>query len=924
MNTVRASAHSVVASLDTLLSIFEVAVIEGAQCAALLPVLSELRDAGAGILGVKDLLQAWKVLVQRRAATAAFLPPEDVIPMADWFLRLQRYLDGTLPAEERAMLAQLPAELSWMPQMPLHLSDEIARRLSLSPPLRAPAQHRAQPEADVVVAFDTARPPFEDAFGSPEPIADARSEPIDDACAVFGTTSSHDGSAEMPHADDMRDPDEPSTLAPSLAADGGFFAPESDALSSDWVREADEPLAAPPSEAPDVMESFAAAPDLGAIGASETVGMEEGVAGAPSDQSPIWLGEEERRLILHAITQELMPLAEKWSAAETEGERAPALDVLLYQCELIGNVLEHIGMHAHARGIRALREQGLTQPAALDAEIVFACCAGLLAAIDQPGEDNSLLLAALATAVPGLDEEWLSDLAAEIVRVRIGIDPAQLSARKREAAEEDVTLEFAPDVLAPVLEGMLRELPGNTARLGAAVRAAVMEGELDALDEARRVAHTLKGDANTVGVRGLAGLTHALEDILIAYEKHGDAPDAAMADLLIDATDKIEEITDFLLGRGPAPDGLLDLYQRLLDASLELDEEGPRAAPPDEEATREVPAAAPEFESAPHVAPAAKAPAAAEAPPAAPAQAAPAAAQVRNLTLGSDVLDHLQDLAGEAMIVAQGIDRQLEGVAELRRVQDEAARHSHELLTRLDDLVALRGAALQSTAIASGTELDPLEIDQYNELHVISRQLAESHADVQVSLRNLRRALSDLADLRSEQEKVNRELQRSILRTRMVPFAQIAPRLQRIVRQTAKQVMKPVELEISGEETLLDAELLERIVEPMGHLIRNAIDHGVEPPDVRRRVRKPEVALLRIAVGVQGDAATIDVSDDGRGLDLDAIRARATDMGLLEPGAVADERRLSRFVLLPGFSTRTSATELSGRGVGMDVVNQRV
>src|SRR5262249_41619206 len=150
------------------------------------------------------------------------------------------------------------------------------------------------------------------------------------------------------------------------------------------------------------------------------------------------------------------------------------------------------------------------------------------------------------------------------------------------------------------------------------------------------------------------------------------------------------------------------------------------------------------------------------------------------------------------------------------------------------------------------------------------------------------------------------------------------PRLQRIVRQTAKQLMKQVDLEIAGEETLVDAELLERIVEPMGHLIRNAIDHGVEAPEVRRRVRKPEIALLRVVVGLQGDSATIDISDDGRGLDLEAIRTRATKMGLLEPGATADERRLSRMILLPGFSTREAATEMSGRGVGLDVVNQRV
>ena len=145
-----------------------------------------------------------------------------------------------------------------------------------------------------------------------------------------------------------------------------------------------------------------------------------------------------------------------------------------------------------------------------------------------------------------------------------------------------------------------------------------------------------------------------------------------------------------------------------------------------------------------------------------------------------------------------------------------------------------------------------------------------------------------------------------------------------LLRQTAKQVFKQVELDIVGQDIPVDAELLERIVEPLAHLLRNAIDHGIEAPEGRRAAGKPETGRIVLRVGLQGDAASIELQDDGRGLDMDAIRRRGIEAGLLAADQHADERTLSRLILLPGFSTRSSASEVSGRGIGMDVVNQRI
>lgn len=543
----------------------------------------------------------------------------------------------------------------------------------------------------------------------------------------------------------------------------------------------------------------------------------------------------------------------------------------------------------------------------------------------------------IASDIAGLDSTWADALGDEMARVVIGFDPALIAQRKTVASADDIALTPADDVLPSVLDGMYRELPGNTARLGSSVRALADTRSLEPIDEARRVAHTLKGDANTVGIRGLANITHALEDILIVLAKRPDLLNDDCAELLTSTSDCVEEISDHLLRRGPAPGNLLDIYQRVLDtanaladdaqatlASVPHSDAAQAAAPHNEANTvsdREIPKPVTALASAQTEAQAAATPTPAVMPA---TDAGAAASGIQSLNVPSTLLNELQRLAGENLVTSRQIERQLDGLGSIYRDQRQGIVYTHELMGRLDDLVALRGAALQSTAQKEGAELDPLEIDQYNELHVISRQLLEAHADSNEFMRRIERMMNALSDLRSEQEQHNRDLQHTIQRTRTVPFGQVSQRLQRIVRQTAKQVFKQVQLDIIGEEIPVDAELLERIVEPLAHLLRNAIDHGIEPPETRRAAGKPDQGLIVLRVGLQGDAAMIELQDDGRGLDLVAIRQRAIAAGLIDAGQDADDRQLIRMILLPGFSTRSSASEVSGRGIGMDVVNQRV
>jgi len=207
---------------------------------------------------------------------------------------------------------------------------------------------------------------------------------------------------------------------------------------------------------------------------------------------------------------------------------------------------------------------------------------------------------------------------------------------------------------------------------------------------------------------------------------------------------------------------------------------------------------------------------------------------------------------------------------------------------------------------------------------MLSRRIVESGADSREFARGFEREVASLRDLLSENDRVQLELQRRILRTRMVEVASVAPRLQRTVRQAARVLGKSVALTIEGEHTLLDTQLLQRVLDPLMHMLRNAVDHGIESADERLALGKPAEGRITLRFAAEGSQVRVLCQDDGRGLDLDAIRTRALAGGLLRGDEAMSDEETLRLILLPGFSTRSEATLISGRGIGMDVVHRAV
>jgi chemosensory pili system protein ChpA (sensor histidine kinase/response regulator) len=219
---------------------------------------------------------------------------------------------------------------------------------------------------------------------------------------------------------------------------------------------------------------------------------------------------------------------------------------------------------------------------------------------------------------------------------------------------------------------------------------------------------------------------------------------------------------------------------------------------------------------------------------------------------------------------------------------------------------------------------DPLELDRFSTLQQLSRALGESAADMS----SLQGTLDDLTrqyeTLLTQQSRVSSELQEGLMRTRMVPFDALVPRLRRVVRQAAGDTGKQVQLRLDGAQGELDRNVLDRMTAPLEHMLRNAVAHGLESPEGRRQAGKSEEGSVRIAVRREGSEVVLEVGDDGSGLDRAAIRRRAVDRGLIRDDALLADADLDQLIMEPGFSTAEAVSRLAGRGVGMDVVASEV
>jgi chemosensory pili system protein ChpA (sensor histidine kinase/response regulator) len=454
-------------------------------------------------------------------------------------------------------------------------------------------------------------------------------------------------------------------------------------------------------------------------------------------------------------------------------------------------------------------------------------------------------------------------------------EPVRATASDRRVIQDDLDEQLLPifmeeaGELFPQIGSQLRDWRANP-----------HSGEVS--HSLQRSLHTLKGSARMAGAMRLGELTHHMETRVVAATEAGELPPALF--------DELE--TEF--------DRLGDALERLRGGG----EVAPEAAAPAAVTSGDQPAWT----------------LAARQTPVADAEQA---AQKAMLRVRADVVDRLVNEAGEVSIARS-------------RIEGEMLGFKQTLLDLTENVIRLRNQ-LRETEIQAesqmqsrlshlhedGVEFDPLEFDRFSRFQELTRMMAESVNDVSTVQQNLLKNLNETEAALLQQSRMTRDLQQELMRIRMVPLGSLAERLHRIVRQTAKELGKRANLEIRGAHVEIDRSVLEKMTAPFEHLLRNAIAHGLEDR-AQRPASKPEFGEIQLEARQQGNEIVLLFSDDGAGINIEAIRAKAIETGMLSATDEATPTQLMETIFTPGFSTATEVTQVSGRGIGMDVVRSEI
>ena len=413
--------------------------------------------------------------------------------------------------------------------------------------------------------------------------------------------------------------------------------------------------------------------------------------------------------------------------------------------------------------------------------------------------------------------------------------------------------------------------------------------------------HTFKGNARMVGVMRLGEFTHMLESRVEECRKSGKVEPAFLNELA-ESVDILYAAVE-CLKKGKSLDSLVAPTH-----SADFEKNMPSTV--ENLASSAIPATT------------------APASPGVPAGAVSSfdheLAQ-QTLRVRADMVDRLVNEAGEIAIVRSRVE------GEIRAIRSSVTDLTESLIrlrrqARNIEMEAERQiqAVHVSQQNESKKEFDPLELDRYTQFQELTRFLAESVSDVATIHQNLLKSIDDATAALVEQSRMNRSLQQDLMNVRMMPFSTQAERLHRLVRQTCRALNKQASLDITGGEIELDRSVLDKMMAPLEHMIRNSLSHGIESPRERRQLGKPDIGEIRIKLTQESNEIILSLSDDGKGMDPAQLRAKAIEKGFLDPKAEVDERHIFEFIFQPGFSTSKEVTQTSGRGVGMDVVKTEI
>jgi chemosensory pili system protein ChpA (sensor histidine kinase/response regulator) len=454
----------------------------------------------------------------------------------------------------------------------------------------------------------------------------------------------------------------------------------------------------------------------------------------------------------------------------------------------------------------------------------------------------------------------------------------------------DIFFEEAEELINEI-GGTLREMRGDSSPEGEPRKALA------------RLLHTLKGSARMAGAMRLGQYIHNIETYLEActLSQHTGA---ALVDDLENGLDQVEAVIEQLKN----PQAVAAAA-----AQFEAQEEEEDLSAAADEATGAEPVREPVQ--------------VAQQPVAALQQVSDVFEEIEGgnqqramLRVRADLVDRFVNEAGEVSIARTRIEGELRV---LRRSLLDLTENVIRLRNQLREVEIQAESQMQTRLAAAESQhgdFDPLEFDRFTRLQELTRMMAESVGDVTTIQQNLLRNLDAADSALHAQGRLSRDLQQALMSVRMVPFEEMADRLYRVVRQTAKELGKRANLDIVGGAIEIDRGVLDKMTAPIEHLLRNAIAHGIEMPAERVASGKAEVGQITLKLTQLSNEIAMELSDDGRGLNYQRILERGRANGLISEKEIPNENRLTQLIFEPGFSTAEKVSGVAGRGVGMDVV----
>lgn len=445
----------------------------------------------------------------------------------------------------------------------------------------------------------------------------------------------------------------------------------------------------------------------------------------------------------------------------------------------------------------------------------------------------------------------------------------------------------------------------------------------DTIHKLFRAAHTLKGSAFTVGFQVIGDMTHYMEDIMGAIREGRMRVTPELTDVFFHAVDELR----LLLGREQGKLAEMrrefdPIMRRLFQASSRKAEKAPAhvAAHPAAVRPRE------------ETRPAAPVEARTEAPAAAKEERAPAPeAAVGTVRVSRDRLERLLNLVGELVI---GRGRLEQRIAVLEQLSRQVLAYKGRMMDTVRTFEEKHTFTLPSqSSEASGQSLlalpadfGSLEFDKYDDFNILARRMTEGAEDVGEAMAQLNASIRKAREDMGLLQQLTTDLRDEIARTRMVPIGALFTRFQKAVREMARTVGKPVEVVFSGANTEVDAGVVQRLADPLIHIMRNAVAHGIEPAAARTAAGKPGKGTVYLNAFNRGNTVVIEIEDDGAGLNAEKIKAKAIALGLIRPerAAAMSPTEVMNLIYLPGFSTAEEVGDQAGRGVGMDVVKRTI